>query len=294
MSLINQEILRGLEFKILSIQRTVAGRWWNFKNVTSPFSRLWLVLEGQAEVKHHGRRFVLKPGSLHLVPPYTTHDCLCNGMLNHYHLHFVARLNTGVDLFSLLDCEFQQTDAWSFEALFAKLETLHPNQKLPCFDPAREEYRIFSRTAERGAHEMSTVTWFETNGLLSLILAPFIKTARMHEGVHARVARQFMAVQGYIHQGIRRPLTLGDLASAAGLHPTYFSDRFKRLVGERPLAYLMRYRLERAQLLLLTTHMTVKEVAYEVGISDPAYFSRAFSRFWGVSPTQYRTNFLSP
>lgn len=290
MSVLNQELLAGLELKVLSIQRTVAGRWWRFKHVISPFSRLWLILGGRAVVRHHGRRFVLEPGRLHLVPAFAAHDCSCSEKLDHYYLHFISRLPTGVDLFSLLDCDFQIPAAAETKKYFQRLEALYPDRKLPCFDPAEDEYRHFPVMAERESHNLSAPDWFESNGLLTLLLAPFLREARMHEGIHARATRQFLAVQQFISQHIRDPILLGDLARAASLHPTYFSDRFQKLVGERPLEYLMRYRLERAQFLLLTTHASVKQVAYEVGIADPAYFTRAFGRFWGMSPTQYRAN----
>jgi AraC-like DNA-binding protein len=290
MSVLNQESLAGLDFKVLAIQRTEAGRWWNFKNVISPFSRLWLILGGRAAVHHHGRRFVLEPGCLHLVPPFTPHDCSCSRRLDHYHLHFVSRLPTGVDLFSLLDCEFQLPAPAETQNYLQRLEVLHPDRKLPCFDPAREEYRSFPVAAGRGSHDLSMSDWFETNGLLTMMLTPFLQTAQVHEGIHARVTRQFLAVQEFIHQHIREPILLGDLARAANLHPTYFSDRFQKLVGVRPLEYLMRYRLERAQFLLLTSRAPIKQVAYEVGIPDPAYFTRAFTRFWRVSPTRYRAD----
>ena len=42
-STLNQELLNSLDLKVLAVQRTEAGRWWNFKSVISPFSRLWLI-----------------------------------------------------------------------------------------------------------------------------------------------------------------------------------------------------------------------------------------------------------
>ncbi len=288
MRLLPPQLLTGLDLKLLSIQRTKAGRWWNFKTVISPFSRLWLVLGGKAEVSHHGRRYALKPGCLHLVPAFAAHDCSCADHLDHFYLHFIARLNTGVDLFSLLDCDFQQPARQDTQLHFERLEALYPNRRLPNFDPASEEYRAFSKRAEHGSADLSIAALLETSGLLSLMLSPFLDNARVHDGIHARVTRQFQAVQEYIHQRIQQPIALRDLAQVAGLHPTYFSDRFEALVGERPLAYLLRYRLERAQFHLLTSRLSIKQVAFEVGISDPAYFTRAFTRFWGIPPTKYR------
>jgi AraC-like DNA-binding protein len=289
---LNHELLASLDLKVLSVQRTEAGRWWNFRNVVSPFSRLWLILDGRATVAHHGRQFVLKPGCLHLVPPFSVHDCSCSRRLDHYHLHFVSQMLTGIDLLSLLDCEFQIQSAPGILELFKRLEVIYPNRKLPCFDPDREEYRRFPALAEQAGYGAPAVDWFEAKGILTLLLTPFLKSSRSHEGMHARATRLFLAVQEYIHEHMREPILLGDLARVAELHPTYFSDRFQKLVGVRPLEYLMRRRIERAQYLLLTSLSSVKQVAGEVGIADAAYFSRVFTRFCGSSPSDYRTTHL--
>jgi len=286
----NQELLGALELRVLNVQRTRAGRWWNFQQVISPFARLWLILAGQGRVRHHGREFILKPGQLHLVPPFTVHDCSCARELDHFHLHFVSRLPTGIDLLSLLDHEFQIPAPPEALSRLQRLEQLYPNRKLSSYDPSREEYRRDSWQAEQTDHDVPPVDWFEANSLLRLLLTPFLRTAQSHEGTHARATRQFLAVQEFIHANMQRPLLLGDLAEAAKLHPTYFSDRFKELVGVRPLEYLMRRRMERAQYLLLTSRASVKQVAAKVGVGDAAYFTRAFTRFCGSSPSGYRTS----
>jgi len=288
MSVLNQKIFASLDLKVLTIQRTVAGSWWDYKNVISPFSRLWLILDGQGVVRHHGREFKLQPGQIHLVPPFTAHDCSCTRRLDHFHLHFVSRLPTGVDLLSLLDFEFQTKAPAGFLKHFRKLENIYPDSKLPCFDPARDEYRRMPSQAERAAQRIAPVDWLEANARLFLLLNPFLKSAREHEGVHARATRLFLSVQEFIHSHMHEPILLTNLAATARLNPTYFSDRFKKLVGVRPLEYLMLRRIERAQYLLLTSRASVKEIAHAVGISDPAYFSRVFRRLCRVAPSKYR------
>ena len=53
------------------------------------------------------------------------------------------------------------------------------------------------------------------------------------------MTRQFLNVQEFIHANMHRRIFLGDLARVAGLNPTYFSDRFARVIGIRPLEYVM-------------------------------------------------------
>lgn len=69
-STLNQELLGTLDIRLLTIERTRAGRWWSFRNVISPFARLWLILDGRARVRHHGRVFHQTPGQLHLAPRF--------------------------------------------------------------------------------------------------------------------------------------------------------------------------------------------------------------------------------
>ena len=285
---LSHDLLAGLDLKVLAIQRAEASRWWNFDHVISPFSRLWLILDGRATVRHHGRQFELTPGKVHLVPLFAQHDCSCPRRFDHYYLHFVSRLRTGVDLLSLLDHEFELAASPEFLKQFQRLEAIYPNRKLPCFDPSRAEYRRQPLAAEQADREMPAMDWFEAKGILTSLLTPFLRTARQHTGVHARATQQFLAVQEFIHANMSRNILLGDLARVAKLHPTYFSDRFQTLVGVRPLEYLMQRRMERAQYLLLTSTAPVKEVAGAVGIPDAAYFTRVFGRYCGCSPSDYR------
>ncbi len=287
-ALLNFEALGHLDLRVLAVQRTVAGRWWNFRKVISPFARLWLILDGRGMVRHHGREFQLRPGRLHLVPPFTEHDCSCAQRLDHYHLHFVVRLPTGVDLLSLLDHDFELPAGAETLSKLQRLETIYPDRKLPCFDPTREEYRRQPVLAERADLETFGVDRLEATGLLTLLIVPFLRQARRHTGTHARVTSQFAELQAFIHAHMQDNLLLGDLARVIKLHPTYFSDRFHELVGMRPLEYLLQRRMERAQYVLLTTRTSIKEVAAAVGYPDAAHFTRAFVRYCGRSPSQYR------
>jgi AraC-like DNA-binding protein len=287
-SLLNQAALATLDLRILAVQRITADRWWNFQQVVSPFSRLWHILEGEATVEQGGQQFRLRPGTLHLVPAFMPHNCHCPRRFRHFYLHFSARLPTGIDLFAMLDFAAQVKASPTATAWCERLEQLYPERRLPCFDPFRKEYQSFPAELRQPGWEEPPADWFEAQGLLRLLLAPFLKTAPSHEGLHARVARRFLAVQEFIQARMREPITLADMAAVAGLHPAYFSDRFAELVGVRPMEYLVRRRIERAQFLLLTTPVPIKAIAHEVGLPDAGHFSRVFSSHCGASPTSYR------
>ena len=282
------DVLSSLDLKVLTVERTVAGAWWNFESVVSPFSRLWLVMGGGGTVKHHDRTFKLHSGCLHLVPAFTPHDCFCPSRLDHFHLHFLSHIPAGIDLFSLVDCEWQVPAPPEFGKLIKQLERIYPDRKLPCYDPARKEYRQFSTMGNRMENETSPSEWMEAQAILRYMLTPFLKSARMREGIHSGMNHHFLAVLEFIHKRMHEQITLGNLARVAGLNPTYFSTRFEQIVGVRPLEYLARQRMERAQHLLLTSRLSIKQICFEIGLRDPAYFTRVFLKYYHLSPSAYR------
>jgi AraC-like DNA-binding protein len=87
------------------------------------------------------------------------------------------------------------------------------------------------------------------------------------------------------------PLTVDDLARAAGLSRAHFSREFRRVFGESPHAYLLGRRLERAAALLRQTDRPIAEICFAVGLKSLGSFTTSFTRFFGLSPTAYRTSY---
>jgi AraC-like DNA-binding protein len=86
------------------------------------------------------------------------------------------------------------------------------------------------------------------------------------------------------------PLSVADLARAAGLSRGHFSREFRRAFGEPPHAYLLTRRLERAAALLRTTDRCVAEICMMVGLTSVGSFTSTFTRTYGRSPTAYRAS----
>jgi AraC-like DNA-binding protein len=89
------------------------------------------------------------------------------------------------------------------------------------------------------------------------------------------------------------PLTVADLARAAGLSRAHFSREFRRTFGEAPHQYLLTRRLERAAALLRNTDRTVTEICFDVGLTSFGSFVTSFRRVYGMAPAAYRARFPS-
>jgi AraC-like DNA-binding protein len=100
----------------------------------------------------------------------------------------------------------------------------------------------------------------------------------------ARLARCLAA----IHAEPEREWTLEQLAATAGMSRTAFAVRFRNLAGLPPMAYVTRWRLQRARRELLDSTDIVAAVAARFGFDSEASFSRAFRRLYGLPPATYR------
>lgn len=97
-------------------------------------------------------------------------------------------------------------------------------------------------------------------------------------------------MQDYMEEHIYEPMTMSDLAKAAGYSQWHSARIFKELTGKSPFAYLRALRLSKAALVLRDEKTRVIDVAFDFVFDSQDGFSRAFSRQFGISPQKYRNN----
>ena len=85
-------------------------------------------------------------------------------------------------------------------------------------------------------------------------------------------------------------LSVNELASMLGISKSGLNRKLKNLVGVTPKEFVTKARMNRAVILLETTQLPVKEIAYGCGFSDQNYFGKCFRSSFGVSPSEYRQN----
>ncbi len=92
----------------------------------------------------------------------------------------------------------------------------------------------------------------------------------------------------YIDENLEADLSVTSLAEEFYVSPNYFSRLFKRVLGEGCNEYIVRRRIEKSKRLLETTTIKTGKIAMMVGYNDTNYFSLAFKKHNGMSPTKYR------
>ena len=93
----------------------------------------------------------------------------------------------------------------------------------------------------------------------------------------------------FVIQGMRRKITLDDIAHSAGLSKPQIVRLFRNHMGITPARFVEQQRLDRARQMLAVTALPVQTIAWEVGFDNPFYFSLRFKKHLGLSPTEYRT-----
>ncbi len=119
--------------------------------------------------------------------------------------------------------------------------------------------------------------------LLALIAARGQSVATV-ETSHARIEQ---AIE-YMKECRQNTISVRDIACSSNLSTSHFSALFKQSTGYSPLDYFLRLKMQRAAEMLDSTTRPLKEIAADVGFSDPLYFSRVFHRIYKISPSEYR------
>ena len=98
-------------------------------------------------------------------------------------------------------------------------------------------------------------------------------------------------VMELVHAEMDSDLSLEELADAAGLSITHFSEMFRQSTGQSPHQFVLHSRIDRAKELLRAAEMRVLDVAVACGFKSQQHFARVFRGVCGASPTQYRLEF---
>jgi AraC family transcriptional regulator len=111
-------------------------------------------------------------------------------------------------------------------------------------------------------------------------------------GPHPMAPSRLKRAREFIRANLARPLSLEDIADAAGMSVFHFARGFKQATGVPPHQYLLERRLYEARTLLHDPELTIGEIAKTVGLTH-SHFTAVFNRHMGMTPTKFRGVLLS-
>jgi AraC-like DNA-binding protein len=298
------EALRGIRFQSTVLCRSELTAPWGFGVVGRDHATFHLVLRGRCCLEVQGQPGLrwLSGGELVVLPHGNAHamrdapgshvtalEDLARGCSTHP-LPFL-RAGAGGASTVLVCGGLHFEDRATSPLLSALPPVIHLSGRRRGVDAwLRATFDFLAGEAEGGRPGADTVVTRLADVLfIEAIRAHFASPEAESGGLALALRdRRLGAALAAMHRDPGMDWDVGSLARRAAMSRTAFATRFAALVGEPPRRYLTRCRMDKAAALLRTTSASLPEIAEKVGYESELGFARAFERFLGASPAQYR------
>jgi len=270
---------------VLNVGLAVHNADWNWKNVNSPFTRLYYVTEGSAQIELPDGIYTLSPKHMYFIPAFTIHTNICKSNFVHYYLHIYEDHYSDNDWLDhwKFPVEIEATDLDL--ALFKRLCEINPHMTLQKSDPTTYDNNPTLMQNLIKNRQRAFCDKVESRGVVFQLLSRFFKQGQSKiEMEDNRIAKTVL----YIRKHLNEAIELEKLAEISCLSKDHFIRLFKKELGTTPLQYINQKKIEKAQLLLITEELAVKEIAFQLAFEDYSYFNRLFKKITGVTPQEYR------
>ena len=265
-----------VDFQVRATFDVVGGAGWRITNPVQVAAELWLVREGSVAIRNGARQEVAIAPAAALLRAGETRDTA--------HVDGPRLAITGFSFDATL---------WGALDWVALLEAPLVSAVPPGLPPLLERMVNESRAREAG-YSLAVHGW----GQLAFVelLRAQNREADAGSGL-ARAAKlaqseELRAVLRLVATRYDEPLDVVAMARAAHLSEKHFARKFRAALGLPPMAYVRRFRLNRARDLLASSGANAGSIAHRVGFRDEAHFGRAFKREFGLTPGAFRRDLL--
>jgi AraC-like DNA-binding protein len=269
---------------LLNAARKIHRADWNWKDVNSPFARLYMVENGSAKVILPDGVHSIRPGYLYLIPAFVTHSYESDSVFIHYYFHIYNRY----DIFDRWNFPFEVSADELDVLLVKRLLAINPGIELKYSDP--RTYDNFSTLTQNIAKSSQKSFNFglETNGILNQLFSRFLDKATPKLEITDKRIKKALT---YIRENIDNDIHVNDLADICSLNRDHFTRLFKKEMQCTPMQYIIRKKIEKAQLILVTGENSIKNIAYDLSFDNVTHFHRSFKKVTGISPIAYKDQY---
>lgn len=243
---------------------------WRDTDYIPDYNKFYYICDGEGWLKIGKQEFYPKSGQLFFMPAGVkqSYSTISNNTFIKYWCHFTAKIGD-INVYNFIKFPFfiDVKNKEEVENLFLKLISHYDNEEISSFLYAQ--------------------------AVLVELFARFIKnipTDNLHLYPSLSIKKVNDILQ-YVRSNLHMNFTIEQLAKMANFHPNYFIRFFKKHMGSSPINYINRMKMEKAKNLLTAKEMNVTEIAYATGFNDVYHFSKAFKRYTGFSPTEFRNLF---
>lgn len=239
----------------------LSGERFSQENTTSKIYILFYVVEGRGLLRYNGKEYELSQEDSFMVFPECDYALECD-YFSPWELRYIEF--HGLDISWILSLT-----AFSVTTPVApKISGLAPLYNIPCGDMTSDFLSI------------------RTHAMLYYLFSYYIE----HFPYALKLSNNYVeAARDYILANYVEPdCTPKAVCEFVKLDRTYLYKLFKKETGFSVGEYIIRYRVERASMMLKRSDMSIKNIAIAVGFMDQLYFSKIFKKYMHMSPTAYR------
>ena len=227
----------------------------------------FMVEDGEGELTYEGRKYELRSGDVVFID--------CRKAYSH---------STGKNLWSLRWCHFYGT------AMSSVFEKYKERGGKPAFHPDKPQAfsDLLSALYTLSASD-DYIRDMRINEKLGTLLTLLMEQSwHPEEGARSKKRLELEKVRAFLDEHFADKITLDALSEQVFINKYYLTRIFKETYGSTISHYVLTKRITRAKQLIRFSGMTMDEIAAAVGMNDANYFSRAFRKVEGISPTEYQ------
>lgn len=256
--------------EILYVVNRNANTSWRLKEKMS-FYNMMLIYDGEAEFICNDKKFYGSKGDLVFYRPG---DLRMAHTFSHNPIKCFA-----VDF--LYCCPVFLNNEWNFQ---------HPELPFEYIQKIDDNYLfsrlidLFSLLTRLSISDKNMIT-IKERSVFSEILTLLVQYKETKEYSYS-IIKKVDKVISYMAENYSQNITLKMLSDYINVSPSYLVNIFKKVTGRSTIDYLINIRINKAKS-LLRAGFTVSETSKLVGFNDIFYFSKAFKKYEGISPSQY-------
>lgn len=225
-----------------------------------------------------GKNHLVGAGGLFFIPPFAFHA------------------NKNVTPVDVMVIQFSPNLLYGNSSEMGRFTLTRPKGESLLITPSKSVREILLKILDfcLALKPFSTANEFHRNSLILELLSLLIDTGELTISDSTNVSTKMPELDAVINHILSHPDTRTDMKQAAKLaNMSYyaFSRMFKEAIGVNFSDYCNIIRVRLAEELLITTSLSVSEIAEKTGIGTQSYFSRLFKQQSGISPTEYRAKF---
>ncbi len=248
--------------------------------------RLIYINQGSGKLSINDKNYAFKKDTLFLWQPKTLYRFIFKGNVNVLVINFdyIFNENSPKEVIPLISSNSPELNKNNF-IIHNFSDAYALNSPIVINDAYFFKDRII-----KIIEEFKKQTFFNSanaSAYLKLCISKISNTVMLSEK-SSEIIKKLDFITDYIHNNINNSLSNDILANLAGYHPYYLNRVFKQIKGITLHQYILNYKLSLSADLLLSTTLTISEIAEKSGFNNQISFIKAFKKLYNSTPTEFQ------